>query len=49
MPFEIFPNACNYDWHHSYSAQFPDTFELPIHVLVVLNFLFLFVFRWGVK
>ena len=39
----------NNDWHHSYPAQFPDPFQLPLQVLVVLNFVFLFVFHLNVK
>ena len=34
---------------HCYFAQFPDPFQLPLQVLVVLNFLFLFVFHLNVK
>ena len=34
---------------HCYFAQFPDPFQLPLQVLVVLSFLFLFVFHLNVK
>ena len=39
----------NYDWHHSYFAQFPDPFQLPLQDLVVPNFLSLFVVYPDVK
>ena len=39
----------NYDWHHSYFAQFPDPFQLPLQDLVVPNFLSLFVVHSDVK
>ena len=29
----------NYDWHHSYCAEFSDPFQLPFQVLVVFKFL----------
>ena len=39
----------NYDWHHSYFAQCPDPFQLPLQDLVVPNFLSLFVVYPDVK